>query len=99
MGIHHCGRRGGLIVNALDSGLSSPGSSLGWGTALCSYARHLTLIVPLSTKVYKWVPATLLLGSNLRWSSIPSRGSSNTLSHLMQQKTELSAGAMGQFGY
>ena len=24
---------------------------------LCSWARHLTLTVPLSTKVYKWVPA------------------------------------------
>ena len=24
---------------------------------LCSWARHLTLTVPLSTQVYKWVPA------------------------------------------
>ncbi len=24
---------------------------------LCSWARHFTLIVPLSTQVYKWVPA------------------------------------------
>ena len=24
---------------------------------LCSWARHLTLAVPLSTQVYKWVPA------------------------------------------
>ncbi len=39
------GRRGGLMVRALDSGSSGP-------------ARHLTLIVPLSTQVYKWVPAT-----------------------------------------
>jgi len=23
---------------------------------LCSWARHLTLTVPLSTQVYKWVP-------------------------------------------
>ena len=26
-------------------------------TVLCSWARHLTLIVPLSTQEYKWVPA------------------------------------------
>ena len=26
---------------------------------LCSWARHLTLTVPLSTQVYKWVPANL----------------------------------------
>ena len=24
--------------------------------ALCSWARHFTLTVPLSTQVYKWVP-------------------------------------------
>ena len=24
---------------------------------LCSWARHLTLTVPLSTQLYKWVPA------------------------------------------
>ena len=31
---------------------------------LCSWARHLTLTVPLSTRVYKWVPANLMLGCN-----------------------------------
>ena len=25
--------------------------------ALCSWARHFTLTVPLSTQVYNWVPA------------------------------------------
>ena len=34
--IRHIRRRGGLIVSALDSGSSDPGSSLGRGTALCS---------------------------------------------------------------
>ena len=41
---------------------------------LCSWARHFTLIVPLSTQVYNWVPANLMLGVKLRWTSIPSRG-------------------------
>ena len=68
------GRRGGLMVSALDSGSGGPGSSPGRGTALCSWARYFTLIVPLSTQVYKWVPANLLLGVTLRWTSIPSRG-------------------------
>ena len=29
---------------------------------LCSWARHFTLTAPLSTQVYKWVPANLMLG-------------------------------------
>ena len=41
---------------------------------LCSWARHLTLTVPLTTQVYKWVPANLMLGVTLLWTSIPSRG-------------------------
>ena len=41
---------------------------------LCSWARHFTLTVPLSTQVYKWVPAKLMLEVALRWTSIPSRG-------------------------
>ena len=52
------------MVSVLDSGSSSPGSSPDRGTALCSRARHFTLTVPLSTQVYKWVPANLLLGGN-----------------------------------
>ena len=31
---------------------------------LCSWARHFTLTVPLSTQVYKWVPANLMLAGN-----------------------------------
>ena len=42
--------------------------------ALCSWARHFTLTVPLSTQVYKWVSANLMLGVTLRWTSIPSWG-------------------------
>jgi len=44
------------------------------GIVLCSLARHFTLTVRLSTQVYKWVPATLMLGVTLLWTSIPSRG-------------------------
>ena len=31
---------------------------------LCSWGRHFTLTVPLSTQVYKWVLVNLLLGGN-----------------------------------
>ena len=40
---------------------------------LCSWARHFTFTVLLFTQVYKWVPANLMLGGTLRWTSIPSR--------------------------
>ena len=42
---------------------------------LCSWARHLTLTVSLSTQVNKWLPANLMLGIiTLWWTNIPSRG-------------------------
>ena len=57
-----CGRRGGLMVSAFDSGSSDLARVIQvWGLAgdivLCSWARHFTLTVPLYTQVYKWVPA------------------------------------------
>ena len=77
------------MVSALDSGLNGPGASAGRGTALCSWARHFTLIAPLSTQVYKWVPAKFLLGVTLRWTSIPFRGSRNIPSRFMLRKPGL----------
>ena len=47
------GRRGGLMVSALDSGSNGPGSSPVRGTSFCPWARHFALKVPLSTQVYK----------------------------------------------
>ena len=32
---------------------------------LCSWARHFTLTVPLSTQMYNWVLANLMLGITL----------------------------------
>ena len=40
------------VLNFVSSGA---GSSPGWGTDLCSWARHLTLLVQLYTLVSKWV--------------------------------------------
>ena len=74
------------MVSALDSGSNGPGSSPGRGTTLCSWARYFTPIVPLSTQVYKWVPANFLLGVTLRWTSIPPGGNRNTPSRFMLWK-------------
>ena len=41
---------------------------------LCSWARNFILTAPLSTQVYNWVLANLMLGVSLRWTSILSRG-------------------------
>ena len=57
----HSGRCSGLMVSTLDFRTSSPGLSPGWGHVLYSSARHFMLTVPLSTKVYKWVPVNLML--------------------------------------
>ena len=67
------------MVIALDSISNSLGSSSGWGTVLCSWARHFTLTMPLFTQVYKWVLVNLLLGVTLRWTSIPSSGGEEIL--------------------
>jgi len=71
---------------------------------LCSWTRHLTLTVPLSTQVYKWVPVNCwgkpnkLRGNDLRWTSILSRGSRNTPSRFMLQKPGISSGSYGPLG-
>ncbi len=67
-------RRGGLMVSALDPESNGPGSRPGRGAALCSWARHFTLTVPLSTQVYKWYRRIYCWGVTMRWTSIPSRG-------------------------
>ena len=45
---------GGLMVSALASRSRCPCSSPGRVVVLCSWARHFTLTVPLSTQEYKW---------------------------------------------
>ena len=53
------------------STLNSRSSGLGSGHG----RRHcVTLTVPLSTQVHKWVLANLMPGVMLRWTGIPSRG-------------------------
>ena len=61
-----CGRHCGLMVSALVA------EFLARDIVVFSWGRHFTLIVPLSTQVYKWVPLNLMLGVTLRWTSIPS---------------------------
>ena len=41
---------------------------------LCSWARHFSLTVPVSTQVYKWVPANSMLGGDLAVDQHPIQG-------------------------
>ena len=56
--------------------------------ALCSSGRHFTLTVPLTTQVYKWVPANLTLGILEPCDGPASHpgGSRNTPNRFMPQK-------------
>jgi len=61
-----------LVCSSLDRAVRV--QALAGDIVLCTWARHFTLTVPLSTQVYKWVPTNLMLGVTLQWTSIPSRG-------------------------
>jgi len=56
--LRYLGRCGGLVVSQLVSGSSSPRLSPGQGHCV----EDTMLAVPLSTQVYKWVTANLMLG-------------------------------------
>ena len=67
-----CGR----VVNTSNSGCGGRGSSL--VRLIVSLNKELYSTLSLFSQVYKWVPATYCRRITLRWTSIPSRGSSNT---------------------
>ena len=58
-----------LFVKNVGGAVASPDrafrvQALAWDIVLCSWARHFTLTVPLSTQVCKWVLMSLMLGGN-----------------------------------
>jgi len=52
------------MVSALVPRSSSPGLSPGWGHCVVLLGKTLSLTAPLSTQVYKWVPAKFNAGGN-----------------------------------
>ena len=90
------GRHGGaaaswLACSPLDWAVRD--QALAKDVVLCSWERPSTLTVPLSTWVYKWIPANLKLGRGvtLQWTSIPSRDTNC----LMLQKPEIRPSLIG----
>jgi len=61
----------------------------------CTWARHSTITVPLSTQEYKWLPASLMLRVILQWTSHTSVGRRNTPNCFMLQKTDITASLKG----
>jgi len=57
-------RCSGLMVVCLSLDQAVWVWALARDIVLCTWARHLTLAVPPSTQVYKWVPANLMQGGN-----------------------------------
>ena len=64
------------MVSTLNSGASSPGSSPGGGHCVVFLGKtlhsHSSSLHP--GQVYKWVPANLMLGLILQWTSNRSMG-------------------------
>ena len=48
------------MVSALNSGAAAWVRASAGDIVLCSWARHFTLAVPLSTQAFKWLPANLM---------------------------------------
>ena len=67
------------MVSALVSGSSGPGSSPGLGHCVVFLGKALYSHSASLHPVYQWVPANLMLGVTLRWTSIPSRGGAEIL--------------------
>ena len=77
---------------------SIPVSALVWVIVLCSWARHFTLTLPLSTQEYKWVRATKCWGVTCDELASHPGGVAFTPSWLHAKETGISSGSVGQFG-
>ena len=62
------------MVSALDFGASGPGSSPDGGHCILFLSKTLNSHAPLSTQVYKWVPANLMLESDPTMDQHPIQG-------------------------
>ena len=63
-----------LVHSTPDRAVQVRALAGGVDIVLCYWTRRFILKVPLSAQAYKWVPANLMLGVTLCWTSIPSRG-------------------------
>ena len=84
------------MVSSLDSGESGPGLSPGQAHCVVFLGKTLhSHGVSLHPGRYKWVPANLMLGVTLRWTSIPSRGEQEYSQSIHATKTRMNSGLIG----
>ena len=62
------------MVRALDFRSGGRQIEPGFCCHVISLGKKLYSTLSLFPQVYKWVPAMIMLGVTLRWTSIPSRG-------------------------
>ena len=84
----------GPVPYLMVAGLSVLMSSAA-NTVFYSWTRDFILTLPLSTQVYKWLPANLMLGVTLRGLACHPGGRRNTPSRFTLQKPYTSSGLMG----
>ncbi len=85
------------MVSALDSESNDPGSRPGRGAALCSWARHFTLTVHLSTQLYNGYRRIYCWGVTLN--ATETGISSSCMGHLARTPTLMSLVVQTIFGY
>ena len=97
-------RRRASVVSAPDLGSEGQEFQL-WPVHPCCVLRQNSLSQCLSpprcingNHQIAWGQPDILLEGNLRWTSIPSRGSRNTPSRFILKKLEINAGTVEPFG-
>ena len=91
----HIWRHIGLVVSALDFRSGGRWFEPGHCHHVVSLDNKRYFTLSLFTRMYKWVPAIIMLGSPCDGLASHPGGSSNIPSRFMLQKPELSAGLMG----
>ena len=84
---------GGIMAIVLVSGLSGPASSPGQRHCVVFLSRILYSHTTAYNPGVNWIPANLMLGVTLRWTSIPSTGRGQSKYHATE--TEISSSLMG----
>ena len=88
-----------LVRLSSDGAIQIQSLAVDIATVLGSWKRHCTLIASLSTQVYKWVPAHLMLEGYPVADYHPIQGEVEILLPLCVTETRISSGLMGHLAH